>query len=118
MGKRRGAPELCRTWHEGPVDRAQEHFEIWMGDFEDSGDRTMVARVLVTPIGPHTVQFFADNVPPADRTGIFQRLQRNLDFYLVELREPNVLKYMRYHARNSAATVYSEFHWDLIAPAV
>lgn len=111
-------PERVRTWHEGPVDHALEHFEIWTGDPSHSETRRRVARVMVTPTGPHTVQFCPQEIPPPDREGLRERLARELNFYLVELREPDVFAYMRYHARNTAANIYGEFHWGLIRPSV
>lgn len=119
MGKRRrGAPKHDPTWKEGPVDPSREYFEIWTGDPWHPETRRRVARVIVTPTGPHTVQFFSEEIPPPDREGLRERLARELSFYLVELREEDVFAYMRYHARNTASNIYSEFHWDLIPPSV
>lgn len=66
MGKRRRERRASGHGTRTPVDPTLEHFEILIGDRSEKDSLTLVARAMVTRSGPHTIEFFPDNLPTAD----------------------------------------------------
>jgi hypothetical protein len=56
------------------------------------------------------VQFLIDRDNPAQED-VVKDLIHELDFYLIELSEPDPWKYAQYHC-GTASNVYSSIHWS------
>jgi hypothetical protein len=88
------------------VDRTKEHLALYFG----SGSR-IVARIA-PPIGKNfIVEFirlgrFSDRM----RKTIEREIRRELNFYLIELGEPDPWKYAKYHC-HTASNLYGRIQW-------
>jgi hypothetical protein len=97
------------NWHDGHVDRDQEHIEIRYGDashkqYEELQPIALIgkARRRVFP-----VRWLVDNF----QDPMVSEVRRELDFYLVDKREPDPWGYAIYHCGTSA-NMYSKVHWS------
>ena len=94
-------------WQEGQVDRRREHLALSHADLD-----LPVAIVAPAVDGVFPVEF-VDATDVGDRA--FARAgeaaRRELDFYLVELGEPDPWAYAIYHC-GTASKVYSSVHWS------
>ena len=75
-------------WREADVDVQGEHIELRYGDAETSGYEQWLPVALIGRPTNHVfpVQWL---LPKSVNPEIISRVQRELDFYLVELREAN-----------------------------
>ena len=92
------------SWREGTIDTTKEHIRIVYGD-----RNTHVC--LVQPKGrSFIVQFML--LEDQANMHIIDDVKKQLDFYLIEKREPDPWAYARYHC-STAANLYSKMHWIL-----
>jgi hypothetical protein len=103
-------PTISR-WQEGEVDRTKEHFELRYGSARDSDPSEWI---LVAVIGPPkarlvNVQFL---VEPGDakNAATVSDVMKEIQFYLIDKREPNPWGYAQYHC-GTASNIYSNVHW-------
>lgn len=96
-------------WQEGFVDTASEHIKLFYGEWDSEMD--MVALVAPPRDKCFNVQFLtAEEVNDSQSTQIINKIRKELDFYLVELREPDPWKYAIYHTQ-TMADMQSNVHW-------
>ena len=100
-------------WREADVDVQGEHIELRYGDAETSAYEQWLPVALIGRPTNHVfpVQWL---LPKSVNPEIISRVQRELDFYLVELREANPWAYAVYHCGTSA-NMYSKIHWSYFA---
>lgn len=94
-------------WREGPVDRRREHLALSY----DAWD--LPVAVVGPPVdGVFPVGFIevSDGADPASEKAR-DAVRRELDFYLVELGEPDPWAYAIYHC-GTTSNVYSQVHWS------
>jgi hypothetical protein len=96
-------------WVEGDVDRTKEHFELRYGDASETEWRPVA---LIGPPPNHTfpVKWLTDESTPEGKESI-RDARKELDFYLVEKREPDPWAYAKYHC-GTASNIYSRIHWS------
>ena len=106
----RGVPKW--DWREGMVDVRGEHIELRYGDAAKSAYKQWLPIAL---IGKPADQVFPvlwlmspDNPSHEE---MIASARKELDFYLVENREPDPWAYAKYHC-NTAANMYSDVHWS------
>jgi hypothetical protein len=104
------------SWREGPVDRAGDHFELRFGSVHAGGWDDWLPVALVGPPveGVFAVQFLVSHAEERNAS-VLGEVRRELDYYLVNKREPDPWKYARYHG-STAANMYSKVHWSFFAP--
>jgi len=92
-------------WQEKPVDQNQEHIKLF---YKDSN----VCVALVSPPIKYVfgVEFLVEK-GSNNSNQIINTLKKEIDFYLVEKREPNPWEYAKYHCSTSS-NLYSEIHWS------
>lgn len=100
------------SWREGVVDTGLEHIELRYGDAAKAGYEQCFPIAL---IGKPTNNIFPGSwlMNPDNRSHekMINAARKELDFYLVELREPNPWAYAKYHC-NTSANIYSKVHWS------
>ncbi len=102
------------SWFEGSINRNNEYIEIRFGSAEKSGWDDWIPVAFIQPHGSDA--FVAEYClkKSLDSDGLIMKgLREELDFYLIELGEPNAWNYAKYHA-GSTANVYSHYHWSVI----
>lgn len=98
-----------RQWLEGKVDAKKEHIKVGYGGF----DKPFVTIAMVAPKEEESfvVEFVvkrADLDPKKKQ--IYDKVLRQLDYFLVELNDPNPWTYAIYHC-GSTANAYSNIRW-------
>ena len=91
--------ERKRNWSDAHVDRDREHIVLYYG-----GENMPAAALAPRGGSSFNVEFLT-----AD-PGVRGAVERELDFYLVELERPNAWAYAIYHC-GTAANAYSSVHW-------
>jgi len=97
------------------VNKSLDHFELRYGKALESGgwnDWIPIAIVGVKRKGLVNVQFLIDK-DASRKSKIFEDAVKELNFYLVELREPDPWRYLQYHC-GTTSNVYSAVHWSFI----
>ena len=99
-------------WSEGVVDIGKEHIKLFVGPFNEKAQ----AIALVAPEGKRcfTVQFVVDKEAYAEAVN---EVTQELNFYLIEIGEPNPWAYAKYHC-STTSNVYSSVHWWLYRPTI
>ncbi len=102
-------------WQPGTVDRSQAHFELRYGDAENSDYEAWVPVALIGEPVDHCfpVQWLLDT-EAKENAKMVAATRRELNFYLVELGEPNPWRYAQHHC-GTAANIYSKVHWSYFA---
>lgn len=102
-------------WREGPVDRADEHFELRYGSYEQgSWNDWLPVAVVGRPTGRiFPVQFLIAEDDRPRHIEAIQSVKEELDLYLVEERELDPWDYAQHHC-GTAANFYSPVHWSHI----
>lgn len=105
-------PSKIWRWRNGTVDRTGEHFELRYGSADDSGwDKWLPVALVGPPIdGVFDVQFLINRANES-QAQVMGALIKELNFYLVELREENPWLYAQYHT-TTLADAYSSIHWS------
>jgi len=105
--KLKATAPLLFNWVDGCVDINREHISITYGD-----DSTPIAYLSPNQGMTFTVQFLVENDDRDKKlSNILSDVRNSLDYYLVELGEPNPWQYAIHHCR-SAANIYSDVHWS------
>jgi hypothetical protein len=100
------------SWREDVIDVQTEHIELRYGD---AGNSPYEQWIPVALIGKPTNNVFpvlwlvSPDDPAHER--MIDAARKELDFFLVELREPNPWEYAKYHCK-TAANIYSDVHWS------
>lgn len=105
-------------WRERLVNRRLDHFELRYGKTFDSGgwDSWIVAAIVgLERRGLINVQFLVDKADPGN-SRMLQEVRKELNFYLVELREQEPWRYLQYHS-TTTSNVYSPVHWSFVKRA-
>lgn len=95
-------------WREGTPDRTGLHFVL---THEKTGDKPIAV------VGPTSDSTFPvalsrlEELEPEVRDSVLTDVRRELDFYLLEVGDPNPWAYVLYHCRTSA-NLYSRVHWS------
>ena len=89
------------VWHEGQVDNSKEHMALKWAE-----DETVIC--LLQPDGQGFVVDFVGGIDDK----LKQAAKKELDFYLIELKEPDPWAYAKYHCW-STCNVYAEVRWVL-----
>ena len=112
MDESRRENPVTSSWREGVVDAQLEHIELRYGDAAKAGYEQWLPIAL---IGKPTNNVFpvlwlvSPDDPAHER--MINAARKELDFYLVELREPSPWAYAKYHC-NTSANMYSSVHWS------
>jgi hypothetical protein len=96
-------------WVEGPVDAERPHLTVGHVDYPSP-----VALVGPEVDGAFVVRFLAprDASDPAVAK-VVERVTRDIDYYLVELGEPDPWGYAIYHS-GTLSNVYSSVRWSYV----
>lgn len=107
----RAARKIAR-WRKGPIDRSKEHFELRYGSAEDSGWDEWIPVALIGPpvAGTVAVQFLIEP-DESGNAGIVKDVSGEIQFYLIDKKEPNPWEYAKYHG-GALANAYSKVHWS------
>jgi hypothetical protein len=98
-------------WRDLPVDPRQDHFDLRYGTTQSNRqDWLLVALVGPPRDGEFAVEWLVDPNAPAHAEAA-ESVREELDFYLVELREPDPWAYARYHC-STTSNLYSRVHWS------
>jgi hypothetical protein len=104
---------MIERWQHGPVDLAAEHFEL---SYSGKGETKTETAVVVAAIGPPAggllnVSILIDrNRTNAD---MIVAVEREIDFYFLELNEPDPWVYAQYHC-GTASNAYGPVHWSFV----
>lgn len=98
-------------WEKGIVEESGEHIDLLYGDAneQDPAEFACIARLSPPVKMKFTVQFFPSDNEANDRS-IVQEVCRELNYYLVDLREGDPWAYAKYHC-TTASNWYSNVHW-------
>jgi len=95
----------------GIVDRDDEHIELVYGDAHEVDPEDFIPVALVAPCRGEgfTVEYtlVADD---SDTRRMVKEVRKELDYYLIQLREPDPWLYAHYHC-GSASNWCSRVHW-------
>jgi hypothetical protein len=98
-------------WENGVVNTAHEHIKLYHGEFGPGAK-------LIALLAPPQEQSFTVQFLMSVETGIneivkeiLKDVKNDLDYYLIELGEPDPWKYAIYHS-TTAADTYSRVHWQ------
>ena len=99
-------------WEKGKVDRTKPHFKLTYGDLNkvDPKDFIPVALVSEPDHFKFTVEFVLSGESGRDKK-VLDHAVKEINFYLIELREKNPFAYARYHC-GTASNIYSHIHWS------
>ena len=99
-------------WRELAESTSEEHFELRFdpGNGCDWNSHVLVARVGRLSHAQFAVQFLIDGSDQASRT-MREAVISELNYYLVELGEPDPWRYALYHC-GTTANLYSSVHWS------
>ena len=100
-----------RGWVEGIVDIANEHIKITYGD-----ERFPVALLAPDQSIGFIVQFVCARKRDPFTLKMLKEVRRDLNYYLVELGEPDPWLYAIYHC-STASNLYSQVHWSFYPQA-
>jgi hypothetical protein len=99
-------------WKEGAVDKSHEHFELAYGDVNMQDPEKWIPVALVSAPSGTTIRVqFLIEPKNAESRAMLDAVRRDLDFYLVEKKEPDPWKYAIYHC-GTGSNVYSKVHWS------
>ena len=109
------APAVARspyTWQEGRVDQQLTHLEIYyVLDLQHEGPSFLIAAIAPPKNHVFVVELLSENLPVEMECGsIIDGLKREINFYLIEISEPDPWKYARYHC-TTASNFHSHFQW-------
>jgi hypothetical protein len=106
------------SWQEGPVDRANEHFELRYGSAEHGGwSNWLPLAVIGSPkAGTVNVQFLLDAAEPKNAEAVCD-VKKEIQFYLIEKGEPGPWAYSQYHC-GTQSNFHSHVHWSYHPSAV
>lgn len=90
---------------EGSVEQTAEHFEILYGD-----EGALIARVSQGADKTFVVQYEALPTVENDIQQAVDAVRKQIEYYLVELGEPDPWSYAVYHC-GTMADAYSQVHW-------
>jgi hypothetical protein len=96
-------PKSGWSWHAGDVDARGDHLALWHTNIEKP----------VAVVGPPSDHVFPVEFQPRTTTDpdVLDEVRRELDYYLVELGEPDPWAYAIYHA-GTTANIYGSVHWS------
>jgi hypothetical protein len=99
-------------WEDGVVGEGTEHIELRHGDAAATPyeDWRPIARIGKPRHHRFPVQWLLKGDTVEDQA-VIADARRELDFYLVEKKEPDPWAYARYHC-NTGANMYSRVHWS------
>ncbi len=99
-------------WQDGSVDRDKEHIELRYGDAAKQRSKDWCPVALIGKPDNHVfpVAWLID-ADRTDRRRMIAAVRKDLDFYLLQLREPDPWRYAQYHC-NTSANMYSKVHWS------
>jgi hypothetical protein len=91
------------SWHAGDVDRRGDHLALSHTSIEKP----------VAVVGPPVGRVFPVEIDAPDTTDpdVLEDVRRELDYYLVELGEPEPWVYAIYHA-GTTANIYGPVRWS------
>ncbi len=99
-------PNRKWKWVKGQVDVNSDHIKIFYGD-----DSQPIAILAPPKRNEFIVQFLVDEVSATkEQKHTIDEVKSELDYFLIELGEPDPWKYAIYHCSTSA-NVYSKVHW-------
>jgi hypothetical protein len=102
------------TWRlqDGVIDLQKEYIEIRYGDVSDSSAEDWIPVALVgrPENNVFPVQWLVGTDNP-DYKSMKDDVRRELNYYLVELGEPDPWAYAQYHC-TTASNLYSSVHWS------
>lgn len=103
------------SWQEGQVDQIQPHFNIYyVLDPEHEGPTFLIAVIAPPENQVFRVQLFPEHLPSiVDPGPIIEEAKKELNFFIVEKRETDPMKYLRYHC-TTTSNIYSQFQWAYI----
>lgn len=108
-----GMSSTIDRWQRGHVDTSSEHFELLVVGRDRDGQRTRTPIALIGPPeeGSVNVRFLIEE-SEANAASI-EKVEREINFYLLELNEPNPWRYAQYHC-GTVSNVASSVYWDFV----
>jgi len=101
-------------WREAEVDEAGDHFELRYGSAREAGwDEWLPVAFVGPPEGKEFPVRFVVGRDDESKADIVKELLSELNFYLVELEQPDRWAYLQYHA-GTASNIYSSIHWAFV----
>jgi hypothetical protein len=102
-------------WEGGLVDERKEHIELRYGNAAEMPYEQWepIARIAKPQNHTFTIEWLVTNDTP-EHKAILEDARQELDFYLVDKKEPNPWAYAIYHC-NTGANMYSSVHWSYFA---
>jgi hypothetical protein len=103
------------SWHEGPVDQNESHFNIYyVPDTQHEGPTFLIAAIASPTKQIFQVQLFPENLPATlDPGPLIDGVKEELNFFIVEKQEKDMMKYLRSHC-TTASNILSQFQWAYI----
>jgi len=99
------------SWIEGIFNKNDDHIMITYGDIDD-GVFEPIALVAPGPEKEFIVQFLLQpELENEEHQKMLDGARRELNFYLIELKEKDPWSYACYHC-STAANLYSKVHWE------
>lgn len=104
---------IINRWQRGYVDTSSEHFELLVAASEEDehSEGTSVAVIGPPEAGSVNVSFLIEESEA--NASLIEKVEREINFYLIELNEPDPWKYAQYHC-GTASNVHSSVHWSFI----
>jgi hypothetical protein len=98
-------------WTEGKVNREKPHFLLLYGDLNKVKTKNLISVALLSRhVGCKLhVEFIMDE-NQGEYEVIREAVEREINFYVIELKERNPLAYLSYHC-TTASNFYSKVHW-------
>jgi hypothetical protein len=100
-------------WQRGSVDVGNEHFQLLMVAPDEDGHTQDKVVALIGPpdAGLVNVSFLIEENEANAST--IEKLEKEIKYYLLELKEPDPWKYAQYHGE-TASNLYSSVQWSFI----
>jgi hypothetical protein len=91
------------SWHAAGVDARGDHLALWHRSIEEP----------VAVVGPPSKHSFPVEfrIPDATDPDLLEQVRRELDYYLIDLGEPDPWAYAIYHA-GTTANIYGSVYWS------
>jgi len=100
------------SWQESTVDPEGEHIELRYGDAAKNDYEEWLPIALIGKPTNHVFPVLWLVTPDnPSHEQMIDAAKKELDFYLVEMREPNPWAYAKYHCGTSA-NMYCAVHWS------
>jgi hypothetical protein len=104
---------MINRWQRGYVDTNSEHFELLVAVSEEDEQTEGKSVAVIGPPedGSVNVSFLIEENEA--NASLIEKVEKEINFYLLEINEPDRWKYAQYHC-GTASNVYSSVHWSFV----